>query len=186
MNCVFVFLKLSVNAEEWYCRAGSSSCSSTSPQQVAQCPQPPGKGLNAPAGTKKRQREERLSSQGGFGRRLELGEVRGSQETNTTPFNSFNFLKRRGGGGGWGRFGWGVRGWCAGVREWFSQQETGGREKYSRGGKVWTLWNIFTGGPFFDVFVKHHFLKHEPTLLPLPPNTKQTKTNPGSAGFALG
>lgn len=36
------------------------------------------------------------------------------------------------------------------------------------------------------MMVKHHFLKHEPTLLPLPPNTKQTKTNPGSAGFAPG
>lgn len=29
-------------------------------------------------------------------------------------------------------------------------------------------------------------MKNEPTLLPPPPNTKQTKTNPGSAGFAPG
>lgn len=41
-------------------------------------------------------------------------------------------------------------------------------------------------GVVLSLMVKHHFLKHEPTLLPLPPNTKQTKTNPGSAGFAPG
>lgn len=63
---------------------------------------------------------------------LELGEVRGSQGTNTTPFN-FIQLPQKGGG------------------EWFSQQQSRRKRKVLKEGEESELYGIFPrGGPFFD------------------------------------
>ena len=79
MNCVFVFLKLSVNAQK-NDTAGLAAANAVppAPSRWHKCPQPPGKGLNAPAeprsSREKQQRgEEPLSSQGEFGRRAGVG-----------------------------------------------------------------------------------------------------------------
>lgn len=135
MNCVFVFLKMSVNAQK-NDTAGLAAANAVppAPSRWHKCPQPPGKGLNAPAEPRSSREEKNVyhlkeSLVGG----LELCEVWGSQETNTTPFNFIQLPQK--GGEGWG--------------EWLSQQQSK-RKSTQRGGRVWTLWNISTGGPFFD------------------------------------
>lgn len=102
MNCVFVFLKLSVNAQK-NDTAGLAAANAVppAPSRWHKCPQPPGKGLNAPAEPRSSREEKNVyhlkeSLVGG----LELGEVRGSQETNTTPFNFIQLPQKVGGGGG--------------------------------------------------------------------------------------
>lgn len=104
MNCVFVFLKLFLNAQK-NDTAGLAAANAflPAPSRWHKCPQPPGKGLNAPAEPTS-SREKNLyhlkeSLVGG----LELGEVRGSQETNTTPFNFIQLPQKVGGAVGvWG------------------------------------------------------------------------------------
>ena len=137
MNCVFVFLKLSVNAQK-NDTAGLAGANAVppAPSRWHKCPQPPGKGLNAPAEPRS-SREKNLyhlkeSLVGG----LELGEVRGSQETNTSPFK-FHSTSSKGGGAGWG--------------EWFSQQQSRRKRKVLKEGEESELYGIFPrGGPFFD------------------------------------
>ena len=68
---------------------------------------------------------------------LELGEVRGSQETNTTPFN-FIQLPQKGGKSG------------------FPNSRAGGREKYSKRGKSLNFMEYFHG-VVLSLMVKHHF-----------------------------
>lgn len=141
MNCVFVFLKLSVNAQK-NDTAGLAGANAVppAPSRWHKCPQPPGKGLNAPAEPRS-SREKNLyhlkeSLVGG----LELGEVRGSQETNTTPFNFIQLPQKVGGLGGW---------WVGG--EWFSQQQSRRKRKVLKEGEESELYGIFPrGGPFFD------------------------------------
>lgn len=101
MNCVFVFLKMSVNAQK-NDTAGLAAANAVppAPSRWHKCPQPPGKGLNAPAEPRSSREEKNVyhlkeSLVGG----LELGEVRGSQETNTTPFNFIQLPQKVGGGG---------------------------------------------------------------------------------------
>ena len=132
MNCVFVFLKMSVNAQK-NDTAGLAAANAVppAPSRWHKCPQPPGKGLNAPA--EPRSSRENLyhlkeSLVGG----LELGEVRGSQETNTTPFNFIQLPQK-------------VRG-VGGVVFPTAEQEE--EKSTQRGGRVWTLWNISTGWSF--------------------------------------
>ena len=70
-----------------------------------------------------------------------MGEVRGSQETNTTPFN-FIQLPQKVGGLGVGGVGGG---------EWFSQQQSRRKRKVLKEGEESELYGIFPrGGPFFD------------------------------------
>ena len=85
---------------------------------------------------------------------LELGEVRGSQGTNTTPFNFIQLPQKAGvgwgvgvGGFGWGS-GSGVRG---GGGVWFSQQQSRRKRKVLKEGEKSEFYGIFSrGGPFFD------------------------------------
>ena len=71
---------------------------------------------------------------------LEFDEVRGSQETNTTPFNFIQLAQKVGGLGGW---------WVGG--EWFSQQQSRRKRKVLKEGEESELYGIFPrGGPFFD------------------------------------
>ena len=72
---------------------------------------------------------------------LELGEVRGSQETNTTPFNFIQLPQKvvgRGGGSG------------------FPNSRAGGREKYSKRGKSLNFMEYFHG-VVLSLMEKHHF-----------------------------
>ena len=139
MNCVFVFLKLSVNAQK-NDTAGLAAANAVppAPSRWHKCPQPPGKGLNAPAEPRS-SREKNLyhlkeSLVGG----LELGEVRGSQGTNTSPFK-FHSTSSKGGWAG------GVVGGGGVVFPTAEQEE---EKSTQRGGRVWTLWNISTGWSF--------------------------------------
>ena len=63
---------------------------------------------------------------------LELDEVRGSQETNTSPFK-FHSTSSKGG------------------KKWFSQQQSRRKRKVLKEGEESELYGIFPrGGPFFD------------------------------------
>ena len=129
--------------EEWYCRAGSSKCSSTSPQQVAQMPSASRKRSKCSCRTKKQQREaaerrrtfiisRRVWSEGWSWVKSEA--VRKPTQLHLI---SFNFLKRWGWGWGWG--------------EWFSQQQSRRKRKVLKEGEESELYGIFPrGGPFFD------------------------------------
>ena len=79
---------------------------------------------------------------------LELGEVRGSQETNTTPFNFIQLPQKVGGLGVGGGGGWGGSG--------FPNSRAGGREKYSKRGKSLNFMEYFHG-VVLSLMVKHHF-----------------------------
>ena len=70
---------------------------------------------------------------------LELGEVRGSQGTNTTPFNFIQLPQKVGGGG-----------------NGFPNSRAGGREKYSKRGKSLNFMEYFHG-VVLSLMVKHHF-----------------------------
>lgn len=65
-----MFLKLSVNARKNH-TAGLAAADAVppAPSRWQKCPQPPGYGLNAPPEPRISREENRLSSQGEFGRR---------------------------------------------------------------------------------------------------------------------
>ena len=136
MSCVFVFLKLSVNAQK-NDTAGLAAANAVppAPSRWHKCPQPPGKGLNAPAEPRSSREEKNVYHlKESLVRGLELGEVRGSQETNTTPFNFIQLPQKVGGGG-------------SGVVNPTAEQ----KEKYSKRGKSLNFMEYFPrGGPFFD------------------------------------
>ena len=140
MNCVFVFLKMSVNAQK-NDTAGLAAANAVppAPSRWHKCPQPPGKGLNAPADPRSSREENVYHLKESLVGGLELGEVRGSQETNTTPFN-FIQLPQKVGGGGSG----------------FPNSRAGGREKYSKRGKSLNFMEYFHG-VVLSLMVKHRF-----------------------------
>ena len=136
--------------EEWYSRAGSSTCSSSSPQQVAQMPSASRKRSKCSSRAKKKQRWKLHHLKECLVGGLELCEVWGSQKSeyiliwpqrprnksqaNTTPFN-FIQLSPKGGGGG----------------DWFSQQQSRRKRKVLKEGGTPEFYGIFSlGGPVFD------------------------------------
>ena len=121
--------------EEWYCRAGRSKCSSTSPQQVAQMPSASRKRSKCSCRTKKQQRDaaerrrtfiisRRVWSEGWSWVKSEA-----VREPTQLHLISFNFLKR-------------------GEKVVFPTAEQEEEKSTQRGGRVWTLWNISTGWSF--------------------------------------
>ena len=124
--------------EEWYCRAGRSKCSSTSPQQVAQMPSASRKRSKCSCRTKKQQREaaerrrtfiisRRVWSEGWSWVKSEA-----VREPTQVHLNFIQLPQK-------------VRG-VGGVVFPTAEQEE--EKSTQRGGRVWTLWNISTGWSF--------------------------------------
>lgn len=140
MNCVFVILKLSVNAQK-NDTAGLAAANAVppAPSRWHKCPQPPGKGLNAPAEPRSSREEKNVYHlKESLGGGLELAEDRGSQETNTTPFNFIQLPQKVAGGSG------------------FPNSRAGGREESSKRGKSLNFMEYFHG-VVLSLMVKHHF-----------------------------
>ena len=140
--------------EEWYSRAGSSTCSSSSPQQVAQMPSASRKRSKCSSRAKKKQRWKLHHLKECLVGGLELCEVWGSQKSeyiliwpqrhrnksqaNTTPFNFIQLSPKGGGGIG------------------FPSSRAGGREKYSKRGERLNFMEYFHW-VVLSLMVKHHF-----------------------------